>query len=211
MSDNVQRKDMFDMPEWLVQQTREQQAEAPDYGLGFTKGKLDSDLHQRMLDNIDKNAPFFRPEHKINEISTTVSSVIPVLLHEDHDFNHTVMQTLQPAHTEWSGMQLNTAACYGFRAYQRGSYLHNHVDRTQTHVVSSTICVDHRLEEPWPLYIEDIDGKPHQVDLEPGEYIFYEGARLIHGRPWPLKGDYYIGLFVHYSPQNLNTGMTVSR
>jgi prolyl 4-hydroxylase len=56
------------------------------------------------------------------------------------------------------------------------------------------------LEERWPLYVEDIFGEAHQVNLEPGEFLFYEGARLIHGRPWPLKGDYYIGMFVHYRP-----------
>jgi hypothetical protein len=23
----------------------------------------------------------------------------------------------------------------------------------------------------------------------------------VHGRPWPLVGDYYVGLFVHYRPK----------
>lgn len=209
MPDNKRIENMFEMPGWLAKQTREQQDDAPNYELGFTKGRLDSKLHNQMLDNIDNNAASFKPEYKINEICTTESNVIPALYHEDYEFNQSVMQALQPAHANWSGMQLNGVACYGFRAYQRGSYLHNHVDRTNTHIVSSTICVDHRLEEPWPLYIEDIEGKAHHVDMEPGEFIFYEGARLIHGRPWPLKGDYYIGMFVHYRPVTLPTGQVV--
>lgn len=97
-------------------------------------------------------------------------------------------------------MQLVDSACYGFRAYQRGCYLHNHVDRSDTHVISSTICIDSRLEQPWPLCIEDIYGESHQVNLQPGEFLFYEGARLLHGRPWPLVGDYYVGMFLHYRP-----------
>ena len=30
--------------------------------------------------------------------------------------------------------------------------------------------------------------------------IFYEGARLRHGRAYPLQGDYYAAIFVHYRP-----------
>ncbi len=210
MTDKKLVKDMFDMPEWLKKQTHEQQEQAPYCGLGFQKGRLPADLHSRMLENIEKNAPLFRPENNINVINSTEPGIIPVLFYEDQEFNQAVLQALKPAHTTWSGMDLEEAACYGFRAYQRGSYLHNHVDRTHTHIISSTICVDHRLKEPWPLYIEDVDGNPYQVDLEPGEFVFYEGARLIHGRPWPLNGDYHIGMFVHYRPRHFPTGTTAN-
>jgi prolyl 4-hydroxylase len=67
-------------------------------------------------------------------------------------------------------------------------------------VVSTTICVDHSLDSPWPLHIENIDGDVRQINLEPGELVLYEGARLAHGRPYPLDGDYYAALFVHYHP-----------
>lgn len=204
-------KDMFEMPAWLAEQTREQQAEAPYCGLGFKKGRLEPDLHARMLKNIEQNASLFRTERGVREIESVEPGVIPVLFHEDREFNEFVMKALKPAHTNWSGMELDESACYGFRVYQRGSYLHNHVDRTRTHIVSSTICVDHRLDEPWPLYIEDIDGNPYQVNMEPGEFIFYEGARLVHGRPWPLKGDYYINMFVHYRPRHFSPGPTAQQ
>ena len=192
--------EMFAMPDWLVQRTQEQIAQAPYCGLGFKRGKLDPDLHGAMLEKLRGSSGLFRPEHSIEEISTVDPRFIPALYHEDKSFNEAMSAALQPDHEAWSGMNLSQSACYGFRAYQRGSYLHNHVDRTMTHIISSTICVDHQLDEPWPLYIEDIDGTAHQVNLEPGEFIFYEGARLIHGRPWPLRGDYYIGMFVHYRP-----------
>ncbi|MEJ8567678.1 hypothetical protein [Elongatibacter sediminis] len=196
-------RDVFAPPDWLVEQTARQQAMAPYCGLGFKKGRLDSDLHAGMVERLTHNAERFRPETAIDEIQTTEPGVIPVLFHEDPEFNRAVCEALKPMHETWAGMRLTESACYGFRVYQRGSYLHNHVDRTQTHIISSTICVDSRLDEPWPLYLEDIEGRPHQVNLEPGEFVFYEGARLIHGRPWALQGDYYIGMFVHYRPLSL--------
>ena len=60
--------------------------------------------------------------------------------------------------------------------------------------MSSTICVDHRLRSPWPLYVEDDAGRPHEVSIEPGEMVFSEGARLTHGRPYALDGEYYANI-----------------
>jgi hypothetical protein len=202
-SNNKVMREMFASPDWLEQQTREQQAAAPYCGLGFKKGRLSNDLLARMVENISLNAALYRPEIGIREIQTTEPGVIPVLYYEDREFNRALSQELKPAHETWAGMRLAESACYGFRVYQRGSYLYNHVDRTQTHIISSTLCVDSRLDEPWPLCLADIEGVHHEVNLEPGEFVFYEGAKLLHGRPWPLKGDYYIGMFVHYRPHAL--------
>jgi hypothetical protein len=201
-TENTSVLEMFEVPPEIAQRTREQLAVAPFCGLGFKRGRLDSDLHGRMLEKLAESASQFRAESRIDEVRSCEPSMIPALYYEDKDFNAAVSKALQSAHEEWSGMSLRESACYGFRVYQRGSFLHNHVDRTNTHIISSTICVDHRLDSPWPLYIEDIDGKPYQVNMEPGEFVFYEGARLIHGRPWVLNGDYYIGMFVHYCPVN---------
>jgi len=48
--------------------------------------------------------------------------------------------------------------------------------------------------------MEDVDGNASQVVIEPGEFVFYEGMRLAHGRPYPLDGEFYAGIFVHYQP-----------
>ena len=190
----------IEMPEWLKTQTRQQQSAAQYCGLGFKVGRLDPEIHSLLQEKLRASAAQFVPEQSIGEIETLNQSFIPTLSFEDQQFNEAVSLTLKPAHEEWSGMQLVDSACYGFRAYQRGCYLHNHVDRSDTHVISSTICIDSRLEQPWPLCVEDIYGESHQVNLQPGEFLFYEGARLLHGRPWPLVGDYYVGMFIHYRP-----------
>ena len=57
-----------------------------------------------------------------------------------------------------------------------------------SHVVSSTLCVDRSLYASWPLHAEDADGIPCEIDAEPGELVLYESARIAHGRPVPLNG-----------------------
>ena len=36
-----------------------------------------------------------------------------------------------------------------------------------------------------------MDGVTASVNLEPGEMLFYESAKCMHGRPRPLRGKYY--------------------
>jgi prolyl 4-hydroxylase len=176
------------------------QAEAPYCGLGFSKARLDPHIQRRIREHFEANAERFRPEIEIEHIRNDDPSIIPALYFEEPSFNDWLGQELRPRHEDWCGMRLEGTACYGIRVYQRGTFLYNHVDRMATHVISSTICVDHRLSGPWPLHIEDIDGRPSQINIEPGELVFYEGARLKHGRPYPLAGDYYASIFVHYRP-----------
>ncbi len=202
---------IFPTPPELERDTERMVEKAPRCGLGFKKGRLDSELHERLLANLQDNIGRFRAETGLNPWMGTVNNrVIPAIFWEDREFNAMVSKALQPAHEEWSGRTLSESACYGIRVYQRGCYLFNHVDRTETHVVSSTICVDHRLDKPWPLHIEDLEGEPHQVDMEPGDFLFYEGALLRHGRPYPLRGDYSAGKFGHYRPVDDETTIRLS-
>ena len=140
------------------------------------------------------------PEVPVEYIRTTRPNTATALYYEDREVNSLVLEKLRPMHQVWSGQELVGTACYGIRIYQRGAYLYNHVDRIATHIISGTFCVDCSLEEPWPLYIEDEEGRPTEVSIEPGEIVLFEGARLKHGRPWPMKGDYYASMFVHYAP-----------
>lgn len=55
--------------------------------------------------------------------------------------------------------------------------------------------------EPWPLFIEDFQGKTHEVVLTPGDILFYESSKCFHGRPRPLNGSWYTSVFVHYYPK----------
>jgi len=193
-------REIVETPAHLQESTELQQEVVPYLGLGFHKTRLPVDVWELVRDSVTRNLADFRPEGEETFIHTVEESIASSLVFEDTEVNPRVLDALLPLHEEWSGLRLRGTACYGPRIYQRGSYLYNHVDRAATHIVSGTLCIDSRLEEPWPLYIEDCDGKAHEVEIEPGELVFFEGARLRHGRPWPLRGDFYVSMFVHYAP-----------
>ena len=174
---------MYETPKALEKGQQADLDKVPRLDLGFKKATLDPALYKRLYNHYLANLQNFKSEKGEVFIQTENERCFPSLLYQDDAFNHQLMDDLMPAHAEWSGLELVKAACYGIRVYQPRSYLYNHVDRARTHIVSSTICVDRRLNSPWPLYIEDHDGKAHEVSIEPGEMVFFEGARLKHGPP----------------------------
>jgi prolyl 4-hydroxylase len=198
----------FEAPEYLRNRCAEMKAEAPNLGLGYKKARLAPHLQARLTAHFRGNIERFSSEGPVDEIRTSAQQTIPTLLFEDVAFNAKLAEDLRPLHEEWAGMPLLLSNCYGIRCYQRGTFLYAHVDR-QPHLVSSTICVDRLLDSPWPLSIVNVDGQESQIDMEPGELVLYEGARLPHGRPYPLDGDFYAGIFVHYYPVVGLTGSAV--
>ena len=195
---------MYETPQHILDFQSEDRRKVRSLGLGFRKSTLDPAIHGRLMDHLRANVHRFKSEPSTNFIHTENPRCYPSLIYQDEEFNQRLLDDLRPVHEEWSGMPLKKAACYGIRVYQPRSYLYSHFDHARTHVVSSTICVDSRVNSPWPLYIEDEDGEPHEVSVEPGEMIFFEGARLKHGRPYPLDGDYYANIFVHFTPLDWN-------
>jgi prolyl 4-hydroxylase len=191
---------MYETPQHIIDSQNIGRDNVPALGLGFKKTTLDSRIHARLMDHFRSNVHGFKSEPSTEFIRTENLRSYPSLLYQDEEFNQQLMSDLLQAHEKWSGLSLRKAACYGIRVYQPRSYLFNHVDHARTHIVSSTVCVDHRLNNSWPLYIEDLKGTPHEVSIEPGEMVFFEGAKLTHGRPYALDGEYYANIFVHYTP-----------
>ena len=105
---------------------------------------------------------------------------------------------LQPLLEDWSNTRLDPTFVYGIRIYGRDAILKEHRDREQTHIVSAIINVDQKVATDWPLIIEDHHYRKHEIILNPGEVLFYESARLKHGRPIPLKGREYANIFCHF-------------
>jgi len=100
----------------------------------------------------------------------------------------------------WSGIRLESTYVYGIRVYHNGAALIEHRDRSSSHIISAIINIDQEVNEDWPLSIEDNYYRKHQVILKPGEVIFYEGGRLLHGRPKPLNGARFANVFCHFKP-----------
>ena len=99
---------------------------------------------------------------------------------------------------QWSSTELEPTYVYGIRVYGEDAILEEHRDRETTHIVSAIINVDQNVDTDWPLVIEDHHYRKHNINLSPGEVIFYEGARLKHGRPQPLQGKEYANIFCHF-------------
>ncbi len=114
---------------------------------------------------------------------------------------------LQPFHEEWSGVPLVPANAYGLRIYRNGSHLNMHVDKCESHIISSILHVDHDNDpdsEPWPIVIEDFQGNTNEVYLESGDMLFYESSKCVHGRPRRFTGKWYSSIFLHYYPADWN-------
>lgn len=112
------------------------------------------------------------------------------------------IEDLKPLHEDWwGGGELVPTSAYGVRVYLNTSSLVMHYDRVETHVISSIVHIDHDADsEPWPLDIEDHDGTLHSVVLQPGQMLFYESSKCLHGRMKTFRGQYYASIFLHYRP-----------
>jgi len=103
----------------------------------------------------------------------------------------------------WIGnnITLENTDIYGMRRYQDGARLLTHVDREATHATSLIINVDQRdVREPWKVEIYDHAFRLHEIEMSPGDIVYYESAKCLHGRMKPLQGAYYVNLFTHYRP-----------
>jgi len=136
-------------------------------------------------------------EHKVDQITgDRLPGFVPL-----GRLTGDLLKELQPMHEAWAGnIKLVPSNAYGLRVYERGNSLTMHTDHVGTHVISSIVHVDRDTDEPWPIVIEGLDGQTQEVDLKPGEMLFYESAKCVHGRPRPLNGNWYSSLFVHYRP-----------
>lgn len=196
-------------PAWIVRRTHDQQARTPYLGAG---GPQCRGVERRALDAglfADIRAKYASVQHRLRPetdpaigtfLRTVSREAPPALFHDDAAYNGDLLERLRPLHEEWCGLPLAPSACYGFRVYLPGAYLHDHVDAENTHIISSAICVDKDVRAAWPLHVVDIDGQELDLELAPGELVLYESARILHGRPTPLKGRFHVGLFLHYRP-----------
>ena len=128
---------------------------------------------------------------------------VPSRLFELSDeLKNKIHNSLQKPMEAWSKTKLEPTFVYGIRDYKKGAVLIPHRDRNETHIINAIINIDKKVEKDWPLEIDDHFYRRHEVFLEPGEVLFYESARLLHGRPTPLKGESYSNIFCHYMPKH---------
>lgn len=104
---------------------------------------------------------------------------------------------------KWANTELENTALYGLRRYEEGSRLLTHVDRVTTHAASVIINVAQgNVTKPWTVEVYDHADRLHEVVMQPGDIVYYESAKCLHGRNTPLHGEgaYYVNMFSHYRP-----------
>jgi len=107
-----------------------------------------------------------------------------------------------PLVEKWTGVELESTDIYGMRRYEKGARLLSHVDREETHAASLIINVaQHDATDPWPVEVYDHANRLHEVVMEPGDIVYYESAKCLHGRNRPLPSGSYVNLFTHYRPK----------
>jgi len=104
----------------------------------------------------------------------------------------------------WLGgsTRLEHKGTYGVRVYPRGRVMIHHTDRPAM-LASAIIQVSQRVDEDggWPLEIITDVGGCHEVFMQPGEMVLYEGAAFKHGRPMVFRGDEFANLLIHFAPE----------
>jgi len=168
---------------------------------GFMKCRMPDALFDQIRDFYEIKGSLREDEHLPKFIRAenpsghgTPSEIIEL----STELRRTIHSVLQPLVEAWAGDLLEPTYVYGIRNYKRGSILKIHRDRLETHVASVILNISQTVDEDWLLHMEDHHYKQHKIALAVGDMIFYEGARLAHGRPSALKGDEYANVFVHY-------------
>jgi prolyl 4-hydroxylase len=168
---------------------------------GFSKVRIPFSLYAEIKAWYDANVT-----HQMPEVSDAINVFVlasdagktpATMLFVPDPLKLKINNTLHPVLEMWANTRLEMTALYGVREYKRGATLLPHTDRPQTHQVSAILNIAQSVETPWPLLIHDHLCNTHDIYLEPGEMLLYESARLIHGRPYPLEGDYFANIFVH--------------
>ncbi len=169
---------------------------------GIHKQYLDDHLFQEIVEFYNTNKTQMVDEHVPGDFiynkgedkkSSSLVELSPELKEKIHD-------TMKPLLEQWCGETLEPTYVYGIRIYHDNAVLKEHRDRLETHIISVIINVNQEVNEDWPLVIEDNYYRQHHVVLKPGEMVFYEGARLKHGRPIALQGKSFANIFCHFKP-----------
>ena len=186
---------------------------------GFQKSRVPKDLFKLLVDFRDKslhsgnivpeafdpgviNGPTVIQNEKLQK-SKQITINRALLMELDEITKQQILKAVTPLAEKWANIKLSPTSVYGIRRYRNMSTLLSHVDQLATHVISAIINVDQEVEEDWPLFIKDHKGEDHEVVLRPGDMIWYESARLIHGRQRPLRGQHYDNVFVHFKPRGV--------
>lgn len=172
---------------------------------GWGIGHMDPKTHEKVLQHFRTNLPELA--NKNNHSIPLYTTGQQVLVELTKELANEVTESCRTRIAKWANVDPSTlepTSTYGIRNYWKGSTLKTHVDRVETHILSAVYAVDSSYPEgvePWPMETDpDLTGVHKAVHVKPGELFFYESAKLVHGRPTTLQGDYSAHIFIHFRP-----------
>mmetsp|Transcript_21451 Transcript_21451/g.36112 ORF Transcript_21451/g.36112 Transcript_21451/m.36112 type:complete len:523 (-) Transcript_21451:203-1771(-) len=170
--------------------------------LGFAKGSVPPDVWASISAYYHNNK---RHYHNEPEAAVVVNGrqQQTQFLNMPHEMKRYWQSRLRELVETWIGGEtpLENTFIYGIRRYGAGARLMPHVDRIRTHAVSLIINVAQEgMQQPWSLEVFDFAGRLHAVNLQPGELVFYESAKVVHSRAKPMRGQQFANIFAHYRP-----------
>lgn len=167
---------------------------------GYIVKKVPNDIMSEVNSLYEKSKKFTRDETKDEALSITGKSELNILARYGYERDK-LIENMLPLHENVFNTKLIPSVMYGVRKYHKGAILDMHFDKYITHHVGSIMVIDKDLDnqEDWPLHIINNQGIEDKVYLNVGDIIFYESARLLHGRPNPLLGNYYSIVMTHLS------------
>jgi prolyl 4-hydroxylase len=169
---------------------------------GFQKFSVPEPLFKKILAFYHENQFAQKDEYVKDYIfnALTPDVATSTLMDLSSELRKEIHDAIKPMLEAWCGKAVEPTFVYGIRTYKDKAVLKPHRDRIETHIFGTIINVDQVVREDWLLMIEDHLYHEHQIILKPGEMIFYESARLKHGRPIPFEGDVFANIFCHFKP-----------
>lgn len=173
--------------------------------LGFSKGRLPDDVFASMGAYHYNNENYKALEEWDNKgVFVNWWEVDVFFIQAPWDLKLVWQTRIKELVEAWTNTELENTALYGMRRYEEGARLLTHVDRVTTHAASVIINVAQgNLSKPWTVEVHDHADRLHEVVMEPGDIVYYESAKCLHGRNTPLQGKdaYYVNMFSHYRPR----------
>ena len=170
---------------------------------GFTKSTLPAALFTKIQTFYEANRDTVKEESVPGDFivnTATSKTKASSLIDLSTELRAEIHDNLKAQMEDWCGKTLLPTYVYGIRIYHHGAALKCHRDRLATHIIGAIINIDQDVNEDWILVIDDHHHRRHEVTLAPGEMIFYESGKLIHGRPTPLDGRLFANIFCHFKP-----------
>lgn len=177
---------------------------------GFLKKRIPRDIFEVLKSFYNLNKDNFEMEYypkffsfwNLNEVNIT-----QVTLKEEQATQ--ISDRLRGELEAWCQCDLEETKGEGIvtrvRRYPRNSVVRFHVDELQSgHILGAILHLARDLDQgsDWPLEVVDFHGERKRMTMEPGDMVLFESSKVIHGRPEPLPGDYYVNVFFYYRPKS---------